>query len=443
MSSPPVIRPSRPGPQISRRGLLAASGLFATALTGCSREVDDGRPVVTVWGGFESMNAELVAHFNDTHEIQVRWVDNGWGIGQYYQKFMTAMHAGTGGPDVFLTDLSLVPHFVVQDYLLDLGQYGGAADSGEYDDALWAQVSQGGQIYAVPVDSGPLTFFHQPERLADAGADVPATWDEFATAADRVRAADDDAYLAVMGPSTWFAALVAQAGGTFFEYDLTEPTALGVTIDTEPANAVMERWGEMIQADLIDTTAMFSTEMDARLARGGYWGLVSASWYSWQIESKATSTAGGWRVAGIPQWRQGESVSGNWGGSGYAVSKSARDPEAAAYVCRHLFGGDEVAWDMAMWTAKLFPARAEARDSTEFLDERVEFYGGQMVNELHVESGSNAVVPDFSPFDRYFTDTFDQAIFDALHGRLAWSDVMSATRDRIVRYAREQAFDVR
>jgi multiple sugar transport system substrate-binding protein len=421
---------------------MAAAGA-AAALGACSPGTQDGRTVVTVWGGFESINADLIAHFNATHDIQVRWVDNGWGVGQYYQKFMTAMHAGTGGPDVFMTDLSLVPHFVVQDHLLDLGRFGAVEDAGAYDPQAWAQLAQGGHVFAVPVDSGPLTFFHQPERLAEAGVDDVPDWDTFATAADRVRTRDDDAYLAVVGPSTWFAALVAQAGGSFFSYDLTEPEALGITIDTEPGNRVMEYWGELIDAGAVDTTAMFSTEMDARLARGGYWGLLSASWYSWQIESKATSTAGGWRVAGVPAWSPGDARSGNWGGSGYAVSRTARDPEAAAYVARHLFGHDRTAWDMALWTARLFPSRLETRESDEFRGRPSDFYGGQTVNEVYAKSGREAVIPDYSPFDRYFTDAFDQQIFRALHGQIAWSDVMPATRDRVVAYAKEQAFDVR
>ncbi|MFI2104352.1 ABC transporter substrate-binding protein [Isoptericola sp. NPDC019693] len=437
-----AVMPSAPaGP--SRRAFLGGMAAAGAAVLGaCAPQSPDGRKVVTVWGGFESMNADLVRHFNATHDIQVRWVDNGWGIGQYYQKFMTAMHAGTGGPDVFMTDLSLVPHFVVQDHLLDLGRYGAAEDAGTYDPQAWAQLAQHDHVYAIPVDSGPLTFFHQSDRLGEAGIDVPTDWDAFATAADRVRTLDDDAYLAVAGPSTWFAALVAQAGGSFFSYDLTDPATLGITVDTEAGNRVLEFWGELIDAGAVDTTAMFSTEMDARLARGGYWGLVSASWYSWQIETKAASTAGGWRVAAVPRWSAGDTVSGSWGGSGYAVSRTTADPEAAAYVARHLFGADRTAWDMALWTARLFPARLETRESDEFRGRPSDFYGGQAVNEVYAESGRNAVIPDYSPFDRYFSDAFDQEIFRALHGRISWSDVLPATRDRVVAYAKEQAFDV-
>ncbi|SEE18865.1 ABC transporter substrate-binding protein [Ruania alba] len=429
---------------LSRRRFLGAAGAATTAsvLAGCAQDADDGRPVVTVWGGFESMNADLIAHFNATQDVRIRWVDNGWNLGQYYQKFMTTMHAGTGAPDVFMTDLSLVPHFVVQDYVLDLGPYGAAEDAEDYDPSVWTQLSEDEQVFAIPVDAGPLTFFHQADRLEEAGIDVPTDWDSFAAAADRVRTADDDAYLAVAGPSSWFAALIAQAGGTFFSYDLTDPTSLGITVDTEPANRVMEFWGQLLDNDLVDSTPMFTTEMDARLIRGGYWGLVSASWYSWQIESKATSTAGAWRVAGIPQWDSGTPRSGNWGGSGYAVSRTTEHPEAAAHVARTLFGGDPTAWDMALWTARLFPTRLGPRDSAEFRERPADFYGGQAVNDVYVDSSRAATIPDYSPFDRYFTDIFDQMIFQAMHGELGWSDVMAATRDRMVSYAREQAFDV-
>lgn len=396
-----------------------------------------------MWGGWESMNPRLIANFNAKHDIQIRWIDNGWGIGDYYEKLMTAMYSGTGGPDVFICSLDLVPNLTIQDYLVDMGQYGAAADAGHYSSQAWDRVASGNHVYGIPGDLGPIAFFHWADRLNQAGINIPTTWDEYADSAENVRSADHDAYLGVIGQADWFRGLIAQAGGSFFSYDMADPTRLKITIDSDPANKVMRYWGELIKAGVVDTTAMYSTEMNGRLARNRYWGIINASWYSWQIESKVlASSKGQWRVSRPPAWTAGDLASGNIGGGCLSVAKHAKDPEAATFVCRNLLGDDTTAWDLALWTARLFPTRIEIRDSNEFESRPSDFYGGQKVNEVYIESNKNSTIPDFPPFSTYADDTFQQHIFDAIDGHLAWSDVMSATQEQVVNYAKEQRFNV-
>ncbi|UCM88180.1 ABC transporter substrate-binding protein [Streptomyces marincola] len=434
-------------PRFSRRaflgGALAAASTPLLAACGSTGAVPAGKREVTVWGGFESTNAELVAHFNDTHrDIHITWVDNGWGAGEFYPKLQTTLHAEAGPPDVFLIDRTLIPNLVVRGYLLDLAPFGAAGDAAHYAEPAWERCGAGEEVYGIPVDSGPLVLFHREDLFAGHGIEVPATWDDYAAAAERVKAADRSAFIGTLGPSELLTTLVSQAGGRFFRYDMSEPTRLGLSFDTPEARRVIDFWGGLVRAGLVDTTPYFSTEMDVNLRRGVYWACLAPSWYSWQIESKLVDQAGRWRVRGAPQWDPGRPASGNWGGSAYVATRFARDPEAAAVVCREIFGADQTAWDMALWTARLFPDRLEQARSDAFAGRPADFFGGQRVNEVYIESSEQVLASDHSPFERFVTDTFDVALHDAVAGRVPWPDLLAVVGERVAAYAREQAFDV-
>lgn len=422
--------------------MLAAAAPLSAACA-ARDAAPEGKRSVTVWGGFESTNAELVARFNSTHpDIHINWVNNGWGAGEFFPKLQTTLHAESGPPDVFLIDRTLIPDLVVRGHLLDLGAHGAGADAAHYAGSAWERCSAGEEVYGIPVDSGPMTHFHRGDLFAEHGIDVPATWDAYAAAAERVKAVDRSAFIGTLGPSEWLTALIAQAEGRFFAYDMSDPTRLRLSIDTPEARRVVTYWGDLVRAGLVDTTAYFSTEMDVALGRGVYWGCLAPSWYSWQIESKLVDQAGLWRVHGIPQWDPRRPASGNWGGSAYVATRFARDPEAATVVCREILGADQQAWDMALWTARLFPDRLDQVRSAAFADHPAEFFGGQRVNEVYLESSRHLLVPDHSPFERFVTDTFDVALHDAVAGRVPWPDLLAVVEERITDYAREQAFDV-
>ena len=92
-------------------------------LTNCTNKIKNDAPQVTVWAWYPNM-AKVVDNFNDGHDdVQVCWTNAGQG-GDEYDKFQTAISAGTGAPDVIMLEADRIPSFQVQDALVDLTDVG-------------------------------------------------------------------------------------------------------------------------------------------------------------------------------------------------------------------------------------------------------------------------------------------------------------------------------
>ena len=99
-------------------------------------------PVVTMWGWYP--NTQLVVdNFNKQHDdVQVCWTNVGQG-GDEYDKFQTAISAGTGAPDVIMVEADRIPTFQIQGALVDIKQYGFDAVKANYSEGAWKDVSVG------------------------------------------------------------------------------------------------------------------------------------------------------------------------------------------------------------------------------------------------------------------------------------------------------------
>ena len=80
-------------------------------------------PVVTLWAWYPNMEL-VVDNFNEQNDdVQVCWTNVGQG-GDEYDKFQTAITAGTGAPDVVMVEADRIPTFQIQDALVDISDYG-------------------------------------------------------------------------------------------------------------------------------------------------------------------------------------------------------------------------------------------------------------------------------------------------------------------------------
>ena len=74
-------------------------------------------------------------------------------------------------------------------------------------------------VYAIPQDTGPMAMYYRKDLFQKAGIAVPTTWDEYADAPPKIKA--EGGYITNF-PQTdmnWFAGLVWQADGQWFEND--------------------------------------------------------------------------------------------------------------------------------------------------------------------------------------------------------------------------------
>ena len=131
------------------------------------------------------------------------------------------------------------------------------------------------------------------------------------------------------------------------------------------------------------------------------------------LQGTAADTSGLWRAAPLPQWTDGDEVSGNWGGSSDAVLASSENPIAAYELAKFINNDPESAMMLAT-EQFLYPPQVSVLEDPAFIDQASEFYGGQEVNKLFAEI-STTVDTDFQwlPFMDYVYSTYER---DDRHG---------------------------
>lgn len=327
----------------------------------------------------------------DNPDIQVAVQTGPNGNGGTYQNFFNQLKAGNA-PDLGQIEYDALPNFRVQNGLTDLASCDGVLDArNDFVDWTWGQVNFGEDdaVYAIPQDSGPMAMFYRSDLFAANNIAVPTTWEEYALAAEQVRATGS--YITNFSQSdiNQFAGLVWQAGGSWFQNDGTDWT---VDLTSDESTRVAEYWQDLIDRDLVSTNPPWTTEWDNAYNTGAAWSWNSAAWGANSIASGAPDTAGNWSVAPSPQWEAGDKTSGNWGGSSTAVFTGSDHPYEAAQFALWLNTSSE-SLTMLNESANLYPA-AKAGLNLPILKEGVEFYGGQPIYDVFAVASSE-VSADF------------------------------------------------
>jgi multiple sugar transport system substrate-binding protein len=308
-------------------------------------------------------------------------------------------------------------------------------------DWIWNQVADDQGVWAIPQDAGPMGNLYRTDIWQQAGlSGPPATWDEFAEQAQAIRTTGS--YISNMPGNDpgQMVGLFWQAGAKPFGYDGQETVT--VNLDSEDTQKVVSFWQELIQADLVSTDADFNDEWYQGLSRGKYASWQVAAWGPIFLQGTAANTSGLWQAAKLPQWQEGEDVSGNWGGSTSAVLSNTKNAIVAAEFAKFINTDREAALTFAN-EQFLFPTTTEILKDPDFTGLTSEFYGGQKVNEFF--AGVSATVdPEFEwlPFMDFvyssYNDTLGKAISD--HGDMVGA--LSEWQSKVVDYAEQQGFTV-
>lgn len=444
-----------------RRGVAAAAAVAVSAigLTACSGGGGGGSAAeatctneikqpdatqVTVWAWYPAFES-VVDNFNETHtDLQVCWTNAGQGADEY-NKFQTAIEAGTGAPDVIMLEAEVLPTFTILESLVDLSEYGAGELEGDYTPGSWSDVSNGDAVYAIPVDGGPMGMLYRADIFEEHGVEVPTTWDEFATAAQDLRDAGFEGHITDF-PTNGNAlnyALFAQNGWEPFQYDAAEPTEVGITVDSPEAEEVLSYWKGLIDDDLVATEDAFTTDYNAALVDGTYAVYLAAAWGPGYLQGLSEADADAeWRAAPLPQWDAENPVQVNWGGSTFAVTAQSEQPEAAATVAKELFDTDE-AWRLGVEEAALWPQWKPMLESDWFTGLEAPFFGGQKINEeVFLDAANGYEGFSFSPFQVYAYDQQTQALYDMVQNGTDAATALGTVQDGLVRYATEQGFTV-
>src|SRR4051794_5744055 len=280
---------SSPQFPVSRRTLLASAGAvsLSAALAACGADGKGGgtsaaaavsqadidkamstATELTFWTWVPDIAQEVALFEQKYPAVKVKVVNAGQGASEY-TKLRTALQAGTGAPDVAQIEYQYIPTFTITDSLLDLRPYGAAKLKNTFVDWTWGQVSgPGGEIWAIPQDTGPMGLLYRQDIFDKHGIQPPKTWDEFAAAARKLHAADPSVYmtnLAANEPAAWHG-LLWQAGVK--PYATSGKSNVSVDLNDATSKKLATYWGGLAKEGVISTDPDFTDSWYAGLNKG-------------------------------------------------------------------------------------------------------------------------------------------------------------------------------
>lgn len=403
-------------------------------------------PQVTVWAWYPAFE-QVVDLFNSTHDdVQICWTNAGQGGGEY-DKFTTAIQAGSGAPDVIMLEFETLNSYTVQNALVDLTQYGINDIKSNYTAGAWKDASSGSGVYAVPVDGGPMGLLVRKDIFDKYNVPIPTTWDEFATAAKALKDAGYPGYITDW-PSNGESQLLglyeqANAGASGFTFDSTNPTQLGINFNTAGTKKVQEYWYNLVKQGLVANDDAGTTDYTTNMVNGTYASYIAAAWGPGYLASASgASPDAQWQAVPLPQWDTSNPVMVNWGGSTFAVTSQSKQPALAAEVAMNIYG-DMDSWKIGVEQAALFPTYLPMLTSDYFRTLPYPFFNGQQINnDVFLAAGQGYTGVVYSPFTPYVRSQLDQANANMMQGQTDPDATIDAFQATLVQYAQAQGFTV-
>jgi multiple sugar transport system substrate-binding protein len=446
----------------TKTAIAAATALvLAAALAACSGDGGGGgtdassctntikkpdAPVVTLWAWYP--NTELVVdNFNEAHDdVQVCWTNAGAG-GDEYDKFQTAITAGTGAPDVVMMEADRVPTFQIQGGIIDISDLGYEDVKDNFSEGAWKDVSVGDGVYGAPIDGGPMAMIYRKDVFDQYGITPPTTWAEYETAAQTVKDAGGPLFgdFGANVPAA-IMALLYQNGAHPFTYDPANEGEIGINLNDAASKEVLDYWDGLVEKGLVGTQDQFTPEYISGVIGGDYATYISAAWAPGYLQGAGVgegADADVWATAPLPQWDPDNPVSVNWGGSAFSVTSQAKDPALAAIVAFGVYADDESLRDG--WENQIiFPLNVNALNDPAFIDLEVDFFGGQQANkEVYIPAANAYTGMTYTPFGQYYYEAFTQQLARINDGSATGSEAADALQADVVAYATEQGFTVK
>ncbi|MFF1451173.1 ABC transporter substrate-binding protein [Streptomyces sp. NPDC058274] len=350
--------------RIAATAAVAALGMLATACGGDDGSTDaasDGKPVTIDYWTWTLGAKSTVEAFNRTHkDIKVKFTEIPSST-EGYSKLTNAVKAGNA-PDVATVEYQMVPEFASQGNLVDLTKYAGETVKSKFPEGIQSLVTFGGRTWTVPYDAAPQLYYYRTDLFKKYGIEVPKTWDEFETAAAKVKKQDKSVRLASMPKNdpALLAALSWQAGGKWFA---TEGDAWKPGVNDAATKKVTGYWDGLIKDGLVQSYTGYSPEETKARASGKTLSFLGASWSAGGMKTAMPDLKGKWAAAPMPNW--GTAASGNYGGTSYGVLKGSKHAEAATEFIKWLTtdkAGVEARLADLESPSSALPANPEMRD---------------------------------------------------------------------------------
>lgn len=440
--------------------ILASAAALATIIgvsacggsDGNKGALGDADKAELVFWGWDAGNTmkELIADFQkDNPGITVKF--NSTGTASNTQTALAnAIAAGKGAPDVVMLEDPTVTQFAVTEDLVDLSSFGAADEASKFVAGPWNKLQYDGKPYAMPIDSGPEMLFYNKAVFDKAGVDGESikTWDDYYEAAKKVRATGS--YMTNNSGSAMeyqpFTAQAWQAGAHPWKVDGEK-----ITIDMTK-DAGMKRYidfqQKLIDEDLINTqVSNWSDEWNRSLNDGSIASLTIGAWMPVNLMNGAPDQTGNWRVAQLPQWKEGEEVFSDDGGSALAITAQSHNQAAAYKFIEYMTLGKGA---VTMSQTGNFPCLKSILDDPDFTNPESEankkvnaFFGGQNVSAVLAEAAKRPVGEfQYLPYNAFAQTQFGDDISPAYNKKIKLEDAFRAYGKSLAEHGTQQGYDV-
>jgi len=147
-----------------------------------------GQPVeLSEWAWTSNENFSNDLFMQAYPDIKINWTNNGVP----YPQILTATAAGSGLPDVIMSEYSYAPQFMSYGSFQPINKWVSLNTYLKYyPDVTLKWCAMDGQIYGTPQDSGATMMVYRKDIFDKYKLTVPTTWAEFATQAAKLHAAN-------------------------------------------------------------------------------------------------------------------------------------------------------------------------------------------------------------------------------------------------------------
>jgi multiple sugar transport system substrate-binding protein len=429
--------------------LAALCGMLAACSSSTSPSSTSGKVTLSWWTWTTNPQA-VIANFEKSHpDIKIAMPPDYGSGATFYPKLTTALAGGTG-PCITQIEYDHLPQFLAAHDLDPITQYVLSYKS-DFPAWVWNQVSQDGQVYAMPEDIGPMALMYQPSVLSKYHLPVPATWSQFGSDAVALHKADPGMYLTYFAPNDADVqeALWWQAGA--FPYHVQPNGSWTVDVDGPIEQQVMQFWGKLVSEGAVAVDQDFEADWGHHIGEDRYAAMVGAGWsptYMVDAYLPAGSTQQ-WAITQMPQWTAGGHASANWGGSTNAVTKDCPADEVkdaatfASYINTAPSGLsiDEKPATPAGGGRGLFPA-ALGRASVEEFSAPIPHFQGNVNGQFSQYAEQVPVSFEWSPWDSELGTFLTNEMGKAAAGKEPWSQVLVNTESQLLAYAKSAGYSV-
>ena len=327
--------------------VTATAALSAAALSGCSSSTDSSESADTItwsmWAGDTESKQKLEAQMavaqtavpGTTIKLQTApWDD-------YFTKLNANMASGDVACVTAMNGQRLSGYTYAFVPLTDEDLATAGISRDDYDPSALSVMESGGKLYGLPYDTATMFLYYNADLFEKAGSPLPTndwTIDDFETAAKTITDKTGvKGFAASIDEFQWLSLPMAISG--------VQPVNEDGELDlTNPAFVDAATWyGDLVSSEKVSDAVPSATDLtwdQGQFDNGQAAMIIDGTWNATKHTDAATTgfTGGAVRIPAGPDGTYGVAL-----GSGYGISASCKDKDAALKVLGALAGPDSQA----------------------------------------------------------------------------------------------------